>query len=181
MYEYSSKQTHAVIHLCVYATDSFVLVFRPRNHRPGSLPIISAFARTRNPMSSPPQQNGTEKGSDDPSEPFQMSRGVYCLFGVFFEDTDETTCWISADLVTNPSIPRCNFQIFVIIAPPCTSARTLSIRIQTLSPANACCSNNPWHHYPWKAITVIWRQSRPASDIVVTFYFWKIHSTGPNT
>uniref|UniRef100_W5LMI9 T-box transcription factor 1 n=1 Tax=Astyanax mexicanus TaxID=7994 RepID=W5LMI9_ASTMX len=34
---------------------------RPRNHRPGSLPIISAFARTRNPMSSPPQQNGTEK------------------------------------------------------------------------------------------------------------------------
>ncbi|TMS03424.1 T-box transcription factor TBX1, partial [Larimichthys crocea] len=33
----------------------------PRNHRPGSLPIMSAFARTRNPMSSPPQQNGTEK------------------------------------------------------------------------------------------------------------------------
>ncbi|KTF87631.1 hypothetical protein cypCar_00007177, partial [Cyprinus carpio] len=34
---------------------------RPRNHRPGSLQIMSAFARTRNPMSSPPQQNGTEK------------------------------------------------------------------------------------------------------------------------
>ncbi|XP_067263150.1 T-box transcription factor TBX1 isoform X2 [Chanodichthys erythropterus] len=33
----------------------------PRNHRPGSLQIMSAFARTRNPMSSPPQQNGTEK------------------------------------------------------------------------------------------------------------------------
>lgn len=39
-----------------------LLLSRPRNHRPGSLPIMSAFARTRNPMASPPQQNGTEKG-----------------------------------------------------------------------------------------------------------------------
>ncbi|EOA97824.1 T-box transcription factor TBX1 [Anas platyrhynchos] len=34
----------------------------PRNHRPGALPLMSAFARSRNPVSSPAHQNGTEKG-----------------------------------------------------------------------------------------------------------------------
>ncbi|NXK99946.1 TBX1 factor, partial [Mesembrinibis cayennensis] len=33
----------------------------PRNHRPGALPLMSAFARSRNPVSSPAHQNGTEK------------------------------------------------------------------------------------------------------------------------
>nr|XP_014427305.1 T-box transcription factor TBX1 isoform X2 [Pelodiscus sinensis] len=34
----------------------------PRNHRPGALPLMSAFARSRNPVTSPAHQNGTEKG-----------------------------------------------------------------------------------------------------------------------
>lgn len=39
---------------------------RPRNHRPGALPLMSAFARSRNPVSSPAHQNGTEKGESSP-------------------------------------------------------------------------------------------------------------------
>lgn len=35
---------------------------RPRNHRPGALPLMSAFARSRNPVASPTQPNGSEKG-----------------------------------------------------------------------------------------------------------------------
>ncbi|XP_038666338.1 T-box transcription factor TBX1 isoform X6 [Scyliorhinus canicula] len=48
--------------------DCFVPYFRPRNHRPGSLQLISAFARNRNSVSSP-QQNGIDKDAD--------SRGDY--------------------------------------------------------------------------------------------------------
>lgn len=43
---------------------------RPRNHRPGALPLMSAFARSRNPVSSPAHQNGTEKG-ESPQWPGQ--------------------------------------------------------------------------------------------------------------
>lgn len=35
---------------------------RPRNHRPGALPLVSAFARSRNPVASPTQPNGADKG-----------------------------------------------------------------------------------------------------------------------
>ncbi|XP_076854029.1 T-box transcription factor TBX1 isoform X2 [Brachyhypopomus gauderio] len=65
----TAYQNHRITQLKI-ASNPFAKGFRdcdpedwPRNHRPGSLPIISAFARTRNPMSSPPQQNGTEKDS----------------------------------------------------------------------------------------------------------------------
>ncbi|KAL4834070.1 hypothetical protein H8958_016790, partial [Nasalis larvatus] len=33
----------------------------PRNHRPGALPLMSAFARSRNPVASPTQPSGAEK------------------------------------------------------------------------------------------------------------------------
>ncbi|XP_036454932.1 T-box transcription factor TBX1 isoform X1 [Colossoma macropomum] len=63
----TAYQNHRITQLKI-ASNPFAKGFRdcdpedwPRNHRPGSLPIISAFARTRNPMSSPTQQNGTEK------------------------------------------------------------------------------------------------------------------------
>ncbi|KAF4074187.1 hypothetical protein AMELA_G00236690 [Ameiurus melas] len=63
----TAYQNHRITQLKI-ASNPFAKGFRdcdpedwPRNHRPGSLPIISAFARTRNPMSSPPQQNGTDK------------------------------------------------------------------------------------------------------------------------
>ncbi|XP_077571291.1 T-box transcription factor TBX1-like isoform X1 [Stigmatopora nigra] len=63
----TAYQNHRITQLKI-ASNPFAKGFRdcdpedwPRNHRPGSLPIMSAFARTRNPMSSPPQQNGTEK------------------------------------------------------------------------------------------------------------------------
>ncbi|KAJ0067700.1 hypothetical protein NL108_009834, partial [Boleophthalmus pectinirostris] len=63
----TAYQNHRITQLKI-ASNPFAKGFRdcdpedwPRNHRPGSLPIMSAFARTRNPMSSPPQQNGAEK------------------------------------------------------------------------------------------------------------------------
>ncbi|KAJ8415402.1 hypothetical protein AAFF_G00423820 [Aldrovandia affinis] len=63
----TAYQNHRITQLKI-ASNPFAKGFRdcdpedwPRNHRPGSLPIMSAFARTRNPMSSPTQQNGTEK------------------------------------------------------------------------------------------------------------------------
>ncbi|XP_059407285.1 T-box transcription factor TBX1-like isoform X1 [Carassius carassius] len=63
----TAYQNHRITQLKI-ASNPFAKGFRdcdpedwPRNHRPGSLQIMSAFARTRNPMSSPPQQNGTEK------------------------------------------------------------------------------------------------------------------------
>ncbi|XP_039627455.1 T-box transcription factor TBX1 isoform X2 [Polypterus senegalus] len=66
----TAYQNHRITQLKI-ASNPFAKGFRdcdpedwPRNHRPGSLPIMSAFARTRNPISSPPQQNGTEKGDN---------------------------------------------------------------------------------------------------------------------
>ncbi|XP_024273608.1 T-box transcription factor TBX1 isoform X2 [Oncorhynchus tshawytscha] len=63
----TAYQNHRITQLKI-ASNPFAKGFRdcdpedwPRNHRPGSLPIMSAFARTRNPMSSPPQQNSSEK------------------------------------------------------------------------------------------------------------------------
>ncbi|XP_069788710.1 T-box transcription factor TBX1 isoform X1 [Narcine bancroftii] len=47
--------------------DCFVPYCRPRNHRPGSLQLISAFTRNRNSVSSL-QQNGSEKDADTRSE-----------------------------------------------------------------------------------------------------------------
>uniref|UniRef100_A0A8C9MNG0 T-box transcription factor 1 n=1 Tax=Serinus canaria TaxID=9135 RepID=A0A8C9MNG0_SERCA len=48
---------------------------RPRNHRPGPLPLMSAFARSRNPVSSPAHQNGTEKGESPqwPGQPISQA------------------------------------------------------------------------------------------------------------
>ncbi|XP_014340635.1 T-box transcription factor TBX1 isoform X2 [Latimeria chalumnae] len=68
----TAYQNHRITQLKI-ASNPFAKGFRdcdpedwPRNHRPGSLPLMSAFARTRNPaMSSPPQQNGTEKDGEN--------------------------------------------------------------------------------------------------------------------
>lgn len=55
--------------LCHFSSSS-----RPRNHRPGALPLMSAFARSRNPVSSPAHQNGTEKGETlkQPAQPVTL-------------------------------------------------------------------------------------------------------------
>ncbi|XP_058850154.1 T-box transcription factor TBX1 isoform X4 [Acipenser ruthenus] len=67
----TAYQNHRITQLKI-ASNPFAKGFRdcdpedwPRNHRPGSMPIMSAFARTRNPVSSPAQQNGTEKDADN--------------------------------------------------------------------------------------------------------------------
>ncbi|XP_067911643.1 T-box transcription factor TBX1 [Heterodontus francisci] len=65
----TAYQNHRITQLKI-ASNPFAKGFRdcdpedwPRNHRPGSLQLISAFARNRNPVSSP-QQNGSEKDAD---------------------------------------------------------------------------------------------------------------------
>ncbi|XP_060699431.1 T-box transcription factor TBX1 isoform X7 [Hemiscyllium ocellatum] len=65
----TAYQNHRITQLKI-ASNPFAKGFRdcdpddwPRNHRPGSLQLISAFARNRNAVSSP-QQNGSEKDAD---------------------------------------------------------------------------------------------------------------------
>uniref|UniRef100_A0A8C8YFY9 T-box transcription factor 1 n=1 Tax=Prolemur simus TaxID=1328070 RepID=A0A8C8YFY9_PROSS len=64
----TAYQNHRITQLKI-ASNPFAKGFRdcdpedwPRNHRPGALPLISAFARSRNPVASPTQPNGAEKG-----------------------------------------------------------------------------------------------------------------------
>uniref|UniRef100_A0A8C5SX72 T-box transcription factor 1 n=1 Tax=Laticauda laticaudata TaxID=8630 RepID=A0A8C5SX72_LATLA len=64
----TAYQNHRITQLKI-ASNPFAKGFRdcdpedwPRNHRPGALPLMSAFARSRNPVSSPVHQNGTDKG-----------------------------------------------------------------------------------------------------------------------
>ncbi|XP_075754412.1 T-box transcription factor TBX1 isoform X2 [Pelodiscus sinensis] len=63
----TAYQNHRITQLKI-ASNPFAKGFRdcdpedwPRNHRPGALPLMSAFARSRNPVTSPAHQNGTEK------------------------------------------------------------------------------------------------------------------------
>ncbi|XP_069071408.1 T-box transcription factor TBX1 isoform X2 [Pleurodeles waltl] len=62
----TAYQNHRITQLKI-ASNPFAKGFRdcdpedwPRNHRPGSLPLMSAFARSRNPVTSPSQQNETD-------------------------------------------------------------------------------------------------------------------------
>ncbi|MEJ1283382.1 T-box 1 [Cricetulus griseus] len=64
----TAYQNHRITQLKI-ASNPFAKGFRdcdpedwPRNHRPGALPLVSAFARSRNPVASPTQPNGAEKG-----------------------------------------------------------------------------------------------------------------------
>ncbi|XP_063664368.1 T-box transcription factor TBX1 isoform X3 [Pan troglodytes] len=64
----TAYQNHRITQLKI-ASNPFAKGFRdcdpedwPRNHRPGALPLMSAFARSRNPVASPTQPSGTEKG-----------------------------------------------------------------------------------------------------------------------
>ncbi|XP_004701486.2 T-box transcription factor TBX1 [Echinops telfairi] len=63
----TAYQNHRITQLKI-ASNPFAKGFRdcdpedwPRNHRPGALPLMSAFARSRNPVASPTQSNGAEK------------------------------------------------------------------------------------------------------------------------
>uniref|UniRef100_A0A2K6MSD0 T-box transcription factor 1 n=1 Tax=Rhinopithecus bieti TaxID=61621 RepID=A0A2K6MSD0_RHIBE len=68
----TAYQNHRITQLKI-ASNPFAKGFRdcdpedwPRNHRPGALPLMSAFARSRNPVASPtqPQRHATEAGEN---------------------------------------------------------------------------------------------------------------------
>ncbi|NXQ77424.1 TBX1 factor, partial [Quiscalus mexicanus] len=72
----TAYQNHRITQLKI-ASNPFAKGFRdcdpedwPRNHRPGPLPLMSAFARSRNPVSSPAHQNGTEKDAAESRREF---------------------------------------------------------------------------------------------------------------
>ncbi|XP_025789329.1 T-box transcription factor TBX1 [Puma concolor] len=69
----TAYQNHRITQLKI-ASNPFAKGFRdcdpedwPRNHRPGALPLMSAFARSRNPVASPTQPNGSEKEKAGPA------------------------------------------------------------------------------------------------------------------
>ncbi|XP_053938692.1 T-box transcription factor TBX1 isoform X2 [Cuculus canorus] len=73
----TAYQNHRITQLKI-ASNPFAKGFRdcdpedwPRNHRPGALPLMSAFARSRNPVSSPAHQNGTEKDAAESRRDFE--------------------------------------------------------------------------------------------------------------
>uniref|UniRef100_A0A2K5CVB0 T-box transcription factor 1 n=1 Tax=Aotus nancymaae TaxID=37293 RepID=A0A2K5CVB0_AOTNA len=81
----TAYQNHRITQLKI-ASNPFAKGFRdcdpedwPRNHRPGALPLMSAFARSRNPVASPTQPSGAEKAATrapavlgDPAHPPQL-------------------------------------------------------------------------------------------------------------
>ncbi|EHB18380.1 T-box transcription factor TBX1 [Heterocephalus glaber] len=82
----TAYQNHRITQLKI-ASNPFAKGFRdcdpedwPRNHRPGALPLMSAFARSRNPVASPTQPNGAEKGA-----------AAWTLQASRYPDTDATS------------------------------------------------------------------------------------------
>ncbi|XP_053849478.1 T-box transcription factor TBX1 isoform X2 [Vidua macroura] len=81
----TAYQNHRITQLKI-ASNPFAKGFRdcdpedwPRNHRPGPLPLMSAFARSRNPVSSPAHQNGTEKDAAESRREFEREAGGTAL------------------------------------------------------------------------------------------------------
>ncbi|XP_063272137.1 T-box transcription factor TBX1 isoform X1 [Prinia subflava] len=81
----TAYQNHRITQLKI-ASNPFAKGFRdcdpedwPRNHRPGALPLMSAFARSRNPVSSPAHQNGTEKDAAESRREFEREAGGTAL------------------------------------------------------------------------------------------------------
>ncbi|XP_006752008.1 T-box transcription factor TBX1 [Leptonychotes weddellii] len=81
----TAYQNHRITQLKI-ASNPFAKGFRdcdpedwPRNHRPGALPLMSAFARSRNPVASPTQPNGAEKGTPSYSSRALASAWLYQL------------------------------------------------------------------------------------------------------
>nr|XP_024648329.1 T-box transcription factor TBX1 [Macaca nemestrina] len=76
----TAYQNHRITQLKI-ASNPFAKGFRdcdpedwPRNHRPGALPLMSAFARSRNPVASPTQPSGAEKDALRPGENSSATR-----------------------------------------------------------------------------------------------------------
>ncbi|XP_025947656.1 T-box transcription factor TBX1 [Apteryx rowi] len=129
----TAYQNHRITQLKI-ASNPFAKGFRdcdpedwPRNHRPGALPLMSAFARSRNPVSSPAHQNGTEKGECHewlglPATLAHAASTTRVLGG-------SLTCNAGAQLPTASTQPR---------NPPHHELR--------LEPA----ASEPLHHHPYK-------------------------------
>nr|XP_021500901.1 T-box transcription factor TBX1 isoform X3 [Meriones unguiculatus] len=81
----TAYQNHRITQLKI-ASNPFAKGFRdcdpedwPRNHRPGALPLVSAFARSRNPVASPTQPNGAEKDAAEARREFDRDPGPAAL------------------------------------------------------------------------------------------------------
>nr|XP_044988882.1 T-box transcription factor TBX1 [Jaculus jaculus] len=83
----TAYQNHRITQLKI-ASNPFAKGFRdcdpedwPRNHRPGALPLMSAFARSRNPVASPTHPNGAEKDVAEARRDFDRDAGGPPMLG----------------------------------------------------------------------------------------------------
>ncbi|KAK1328535.1 hypothetical protein QTO34_012108 [Cnephaeus nilssonii] len=83
----TAYQNHRITQLKI-ASNPFAKGFRdcdpedwPRNHRPGALPLMTAFARSRNPVASPGQPNGAEKDAAEARREFERDAGGPAVLG----------------------------------------------------------------------------------------------------
>ncbi|XP_012668134.1 T-box transcription factor TBX1 [Otolemur garnettii] len=83
----TAYQNHRITQLKI-ASNPFAKGFRdcdpedwPRNHRPGALPLMSAFARSRNPVASPTQPNGAEKDAAEARREFERDASGPAVLG----------------------------------------------------------------------------------------------------
>ncbi|XP_034371154.1 T-box transcription factor TBX1 isoform X1 [Arvicanthis niloticus] len=81
----TAYQNHRITQLKI-ASNPFAKGFRdcdpedwPRNHRPGALPLVSAFTRSRNPVASPTQPNGADKDAPEARREFDRDSGPAAL------------------------------------------------------------------------------------------------------
>ncbi|NWR83410.1 TBX1B factor, partial [Furnarius figulus] len=137
----TAYQNHRITQLKI-ASNPFAKGFRdcdpedwPRNHRPGALPLMSAFARSRNPVSSPAHQNGTEKGV------YQLVSQSSSIYRSQKVPSRQPRSCPAARPARSPALPSAR------LSPACRDARPApSVHELRLEPGGS----EPLHHHPYK-------------------------------
>ncbi|XP_053556488.1 T-box transcription factor TBX1 [Bombina bombina] len=135
----TAYQNHRITQLKI-ASNPFAKGFRdcdpedwPRNHRPGSLPLMSAFARSRNPVSASPQ-NGSDKDGDIRRE-YERDAGGTPLHG-------DAAHQQLMSRVLSPSLPVPGGLV------PLSTGRPSPTHELRLDPHSQ--GSEPLHHHPYK-------------------------------
>ncbi|KAM4707610.1 T-box transcription factor TBX1 isoform 2-T2 [Discoglossus pictus] len=135
----TAYQNHRITQLKI-ASNPFAKGFRdcdpedwPRNHRPGSLPLMSAFARSRNPVSSSPQ-NGSDKDGDGRREYERDANGTPLHGDAAHQQL--------MSRVLSPSLPVPGGLV------PLSSGRPSPPHELRLDPHSQ--GSEPLHHHPYK-------------------------------
>ncbi|XP_031984269.1 T-box transcription factor TBX1 isoform X4 [Corvus moneduloides] len=141
----TAYQNHRITQLKI-ASNPFAKGFRdcdpedwPRNHRPGALPLMSAFARSRNPVSSPAHQNGTEKDAAESRREFEREAGGTALHQA------EAAHQQLMSRVLSPALPGGGGGLVPLAGAPGGRPSPPHHELR-LEPA----TSEPLHHHPYK-------------------------------